>query len=110
MIPKKRKRVKVGHGAPRRGCGNTTHELEQVATTQSEVHWFDDGNIILQAESKLFKVHRGVLAKHSNVFQDMFSLPQPPNQPTAEHEGCPSVMLADSELDVHHFLNAIYSP
>ena len=42
--------------------------------------WFDDGNIILlpESESKVgFKVHRGVLSRHSEVFRSMFDIPQP---------------------------------
>lgn len=33
--------------------------------------WFDDGNVILQAESTLFKVYRGILVQNSTVFHDM---------------------------------------
>ena len=98
------------------GGSTTTSESEQLATSnpsRSEVHWFDDGNIILQAGSRLFKVHRGVLSKHSTIFRDMFSLPQSLDQEStpAEFEGGgPLVVLADSQQDVHHFLSAIYNP
>lgn len=48
--------------------------------------WFEDGNIILMPESGLkyeseaqvaFKVHRGMLARHSEIFHSMFDIPQP---------------------------------
>lgn len=46
--------------------------------------WFQDGNIVLMPESGsksepqvAFKVHRGVLSRHSEVFQTMFEIPQP---------------------------------
>lgn len=46
--------------------------------------WFQDGNIVLMPESGsksesqvAFKVHRGVLSRHSEVFQTMFEVPQP---------------------------------
>lgn len=39
--------------------------------------WFDDGNIIIRAGNKRFKVWKSVLSAHSVVFHDMFSLPQP---------------------------------
>lgn len=48
--------------------------------------WFEDGNIILMPESGskhsseaqvAFKVHRGMLARHSEIFQSMFDIPQP---------------------------------
>ena len=39
--------------------------------------WYGDGTVILIAESTGFRVYQGLLAKHSEVFRDMFSLPQP---------------------------------
>jgi hypothetical protein len=39
--------------------------------------WYDDGNLVLQAGDKLFKVHRSVLSQRSEVFSDMLSVPQP---------------------------------
>ncbi|KAI9058578.1 hypothetical protein FKP32DRAFT_1680317 [Trametes sanguinea] len=35
--------------------------------------WFDDGNVILVAQSAAFRVHESVLARHSNVFKCWFS-------------------------------------
>lgn len=43
----------------------------------SEKYWFEDGNIVLRVEDTLFRVHRGMLSRHSTVFSDMFALPQP---------------------------------
>jgi len=34
--------------------------------------WFPDGNIVLVAGSAAFKVHRGQLERHSEVFKDTF--------------------------------------
>ena len=34
--------------------------------------WFPDGNIVPIAGSAAFKVHRGQLERHSEVFKDMF--------------------------------------
>ena len=45
--------------------------------------WFEDGSIIIAANSKkhtlftvtvLFKVHKSILAKHSQIFCDMFKI------------------------------------
>lgn len=52
-------------------------DLSFVKPSQSKEIWFEDGNIVLQTESTLFKVHQGVLARHSSIFFDMFSVPQP---------------------------------
>ncbi|KAJ7465230.1 hypothetical protein FB451DRAFT_432427 [Mycena latifolia] len=70
--------------------------------------WMSHGDIILEAESTQFRVHRDILAKHSSVFQDMFLLPQPPNEVTVE--GCSIVHLSDSAIDVELLLTAFYDP
>nr|GAT43810.1 predicted protein [Mycena chlorophos] len=51
---------------------------------RSNKYWFNDGSVILQVESThvQFRVSKGVLAMHSPVFRDMFSLPPPSNEPT----------------------------
>lgn len=69
--------------------------------------WYNDGNIVLQAEDTLFKVHRGILAQSSFVFQDMFSLPPPPLIDAELVEGCPVVPLFDTAEDVGYMLHAI---
>ncbi|KAJ7037817.1 hypothetical protein C8F04DRAFT_1091632 [Mycena alexandri] len=66
------------------------------------------GDIIIQAESTQFRVNRDILARHSSVFQDMFLLPQPPNEETVD--GCHIVHLSDSATDVHLLLAAFYDP
>jgi len=68
--------------------------------------WFDDGNLILQAEQSLFKVYRGFLAARSSVFRDMFAFP-PPAEGNATYDGCTLVFLYDSAVDLAYFLKAI---
>ncbi|KAF7298524.1 BTB domain-containing protein [Mycena indigotica] len=68
--------------------------------------WFCDGNIILVAASVAFKVHRGQLQRHSEVFDGLFNIPQPPEQDLLE--GCPWFEIYDSPTDVFHFLTALY--
>ncbi|KAJ7134291.1 hypothetical protein C8R44DRAFT_662634 [Mycena epipterygia] len=75
--------------------------------TRSEI-WYDDGSVVLQAESTQCRVHWTILAQHSPIFSDMRSIPQPPNQPLVE--GCPIVQLSDSIEDVEHLLRALYNP
>ncbi|KAK7690540.1 hypothetical protein QCA50_005638 [Cerrena zonata] len=74
--------------------------------------WFEDGNIVVVAENVPFKVHKGVLAGKSEVFSDMFSLPQPSVQDMSnvnEHfEGTPVVRLTDDWQDVKTLLAGIY--
>jgi hypothetical protein len=68
--------------------------------------WFADGNIVLVVGSSAFKVHRGQLERHSEVFNDLFSIPQPDEQTL--FEGTPWVELHDEPADVYHFLKALY--
>ncbi|KAJ7612150.1 hypothetical protein FB45DRAFT_939977 [Roridomyces roridus] len=68
--------------------------------------WFDDGNIVLQAESTQFRVYHGLLAASSPVFKDMMGLPRPPESELVE--GCPFVQLHDSAAETTVFLRAIF--
>ena len=70
--------------------------------------WEDDGTIVLIARDVEFKVYKGILAHHSTVFADMFSLPQPAkeqsNNGAIEGPRCPVVHLSDSPYDLRHVL------
>ena len=79
-----------------------------VNSTRHPDLWFDDGSIVLNVETTLFRVHRTTLSKHSTVFEDMFSIPQPPDQATIE--GCPIVKKPDSARDFAYLLKALYDP
>ncbi|KII86149.1 hypothetical protein PLICRDRAFT_700275 [Plicaturopsis crispa FD-325 SS-3] len=68
--------------------------------------WFDDGNVIIQAGSTLFRIYKGILQARSTVFNDMFSFPQPSDQELME--GCPVVLFHDAAPDMTVFLKAIY--
>ena len=70
--------------------------------------WYDDGNIVLQAENTQFKVYRGILIENSTVFRDMFSLPQLPSDVTDMIEGCSLVRLYDSAEEVGYILQALF--
>lgn len=73
--------------------------------------WFDDGNIILVTDETptAFRVHRGVLARHSEMFQGMFDVPQPSaigNSQTIY--GCPVVRMYDLPNELAHLIKALY--
>ncbi|KAG5640504.1 hypothetical protein DXG03_008280 [Asterophora parasitica] len=68
--------------------------------------WFLDGNIVIIAGPAAFKVHRGQLERHSDVFNDLFSIPQPHDHDL--FEGCMYVELHDNPSDVFYFLSALY--
>lgn len=68
--------------------------------------WFSDGNIVIVAGHTAFKVHRGQLERHSEVFRDLFSIPQPAEQELMD--GCPCVKLHDPPHDVLYLFMALY--
>ncbi|KAF8903484.1 hypothetical protein CPB84DRAFT_1677981 [Gymnopilus junonius] len=86
---------------PRADVSGTSYDV-----TKSK-YWFDDGNVILQAENTQFRVHRSVLSNHSVVFRDMFTMPQPaPLDPLVD--GCPVVSLSDKTADIGHVMSLFY--
>ncbi|KAH6907633.1 hypothetical protein BKA70DRAFT_1283560 [Coprinopsis sp. MPI-PUGE-AT-0042] len=83
-----------GDGENDEDGGNDTDAPERSTTV-----WLDDGNIILEAEGKQFRVHKSILSQNSRVFEDMFKVPQP--LPTCENtvDGCPVVKLEGDDSD-----------
>ncbi|TEB30547.1 hypothetical protein FA13DRAFT_519284 [Coprinellus micaceus] len=67
----------------------------------------EDGSVMLQAENTQFKVHRGLLARVSTIFSDVFSVPQPPKGNEVV-EGCPVVHLQDTAEDVQFLMGTLY--
>ncbi|KAH7925006.1 hypothetical protein BV22DRAFT_1105166 [Leucogyrophana mollusca] len=68
--------------------------------------WFNDGDIVLDVEGHLFKVHRSVLMC-SIIFADMLELPQSDSMENVD--GCPSVTLqGDSASDWRIALSWMY--
>lgn len=78
--------------------------------------WFEDGNIILLVEDdnhdplKAFKVHRGVLARQSEVFETMFDIPRPTPgmDPIEQVDGCPVVRMYDLPNELSDLITALY--
>ncbi|KAJ7443803.1 hypothetical protein FB451DRAFT_1149473 [Mycena latifolia] len=85
----------------------TETDREPEPLVRSEI-WMPYGDIILQAESTQFRVNRDILAHQSSVFKDMFSIPQPPNEPMVE--GCPIVHVSDAAKDWQLLLEVLYDP
>ena len=81
-------------------------ESSQPHNFVHEEPYFDDGNIILQAGSTHFKVYRGILSAHSEVFRAMFTIPQPANEVISNE--CSIMHLSDSAKDWHYLLHALY--
>ena len=71
--------------------------------------WFADGNVVLLARDVAFKVHRGPLVRHSDIFRDMFSLPQGAGgaKSTSEDAILPVVHLQDNPHDIKILLGSV---
>ncbi|KAJ7432201.1 hypothetical protein B0H11DRAFT_1890584 [Mycena galericulata] len=96
--------------SPKSDTTDTSGEADSDAIpvpTRSKI-WMPYGDIILQAEFTQFRVNRDVLAQQSPVFKDMFSVPQPQNEPTVE--GCPVVHVSDTAKDWELLLGVLYDP
>ncbi|KAJ7697609.1 hypothetical protein B0H17DRAFT_1051626 [Mycena rosella] len=96
-----------GSSAKRKRTEDPPAEPADAAPLRSKI-WMPYGDIILQAESTQFRVNRDVLAQQSSVFRDMFSVPQPPNEPTVE--GCPVVHVSATATDWELLLDVLYHP
>ncbi|KAG5645267.1 hypothetical protein DXG03_006569 [Asterophora parasitica] len=78
-------------------------ELERVLDL-----WFEDADMVFQAEMKVFRLHGKTLASSSTVFEGMLSFPQP--NPPERVEDCPLIRMPDSAHDVAIFFKAIVDP
>jgi len=92
-----------------------------VEPTRHAEFWLHDGSIVLCVEDTLFRVHQTILANHSEIFADLFRLPQPPEKEAEVAEvkgdtemqkmdGCYVVHLYDNVDDFVDLLKAIYYP
>ena len=92
-------------------CPDACPESGTSTEKDSKIHrsefWFEDGNVILQAASTQFCVHRGIIALHSPVFKGMFPIPRPENEPLVE--GCPLVHVFDDPEDWTNLLDVMYN-
>ncbi|KAF5372006.1 hypothetical protein D9615_008104 [Tricholomella constricta] len=78
-------------------------KLEQVRDL-----WFEEADMVFQAETKVFRVPGNALASISSVFEAMLSFPQP--DPPEKMAGCPLIRMPDSASDVTYFFKAIMDP
>ena len=91
---------------PPRPTKRSRSNVDPVPLLERGDPWFNDGNIILQAESKQFRVLRSILSENSSVFADMFTVPQPVDGELVD--GCPIVHVSDTAEDLHHVLKALF--
>ena len=106
MPPRKRTRIaEEDHDTGNMASSVLENEVPVVGLEQDEDFWYEDGNIILTTADVAFKVYRGPLVKHSPVFKDMLSLPQPSSSSHAV--ACPVIPITDSANDLRHMLRVL---
>ncbi|KAJ7464364.1 hypothetical protein FB451DRAFT_1094162 [Mycena latifolia] len=85
---------------------------ENDSLQRAEALWFSSEVVILQADTRIFRVFAAILRAQSSVFADMFTFPQPAaGSESAEMEtmdGVPVVKLHDNPDEVEVFLKAIF--
>lgn len=83
---------------------------ETLFLIRNELFYFDDGNLVLVAENMAFRVHKGVLTRHSNYLRQL--LVQQPGEDfldtTDVFDGCPVVRLPDRSYEVSELLRILY--
>ena len=88
-------------GDPSGSEGGSATGAEEKYTRDPDF-WLEDGNLIILAGRSAFRVYRGLLAKFSPVFADMFTTGSA--GATETFDNCPVVRLADHPEDLRDFL------
>ena len=76
------------------------------AYTRGDI-FLEDGDLVLICQDTAFCVYRTTLVVHSEVFRDMFAMPQPPDAEL--FEGLPLVHLTDDKTELTYVLKTLYS-
>ncbi|KIY46861.1 hypothetical protein FISHEDRAFT_46406 [Fistulina hepatica ATCC 64428] len=75
---------------------------------RSSKFWFHDGTLIIHAEDTMFRVHSGVLSKHSSFFDGMIGSASP--DAGMQIDGCPVVDVTDPLDEWDMLLSVLYDP
>ena len=78
---------------------------QESASKRDDQYWLEDGNLVLLAGQTAFRIDKGLLARQSIVFRDMFVASHPATGLTCD--GCPIVRLSDSPEDLRALLQAL---
>ncbi|RPD58570.1 hypothetical protein L226DRAFT_572898 [Lentinus tigrinus ALCF2SS1-7] len=102
-VSRKRARTEVQEDAATEAIDDSDAGGQPV---RDEEYWFEDGTIILLAGNVEFKVYACLLVKHSPVFKDMLSLPQPEDA-SSNPVRPPTVRLEDFPDDLKYVFEVI---
>ncbi|GJE89951.1 BTB/POZ domain-containing protein [Phanerochaete sordida] len=97
--------------APKKRQKIEPQEREGVPSVQipkrAKEFWFDEGNVILAAKNRSFKVHTSVLMLRSEVLKKMLNGPAL-SRVSEKLDGCAVVRLDDDDRDIEGLLQIIY--
>ncbi|TFK32172.1 hypothetical protein BDQ12DRAFT_639139, partial [Crucibulum laeve] len=88
----------------------TKDEPEELQLSPPTHHspevWFEDGNVIIQAATTIFRIHGGSLSIYSPIFKE--KLEELRGSENVGHvDGCPVLYLDDRAEDLVHLLKAL---
>ncbi|KIM34917.1 hypothetical protein M413DRAFT_32915 [Hebeloma cylindrosporum] len=69
----------------------------EPAIVRHHEFYFSDGSVVIIVERTAFRVHQSILARHSEVFNGLWEVPQPSRMEV--YDGCPSMHLSGDSVD-----------
>ncbi|KIM29696.1 hypothetical protein M408DRAFT_328561 [Serendipita vermifera MAFF 305830] len=87
---------------------NETHDYSKGLPRRHHTFFIEEGDVCLQVENAIFKVHRFFLAHRSSVLKQMLHAPQPPGGIDGT-EGKPIKLTGDKVEGWEAFFQSIYT-
>ncbi|KAF9230040.1 hypothetical protein BU15DRAFT_84126 [Melanogaster broomeanus] len=75
-------------------------------TIHHPIFYFDDGNIVFQADQTLFRLHQGILTVHSAAWRDILKIPSGIESDGTEAH--PILLEGITESEFAHFVTWVY--
>ncbi|KAI0771579.1 hypothetical protein BD413DRAFT_549708 [Trametes elegans] len=107
--------LKGEHAFPRShsarpGASEKGASSEKGGVQRHRDFFFEDGNVVLQVEDVQYKLHRSLLEKHSPVFRELFTIPQPEGSTEGRSGDNPIVLSGIEAMNFTRFLWLLYPP
>lgn len=72
--------------------------------------WYEDGNVIIIADSTLFRVHQSMLSRRSPVFKALISLAdRSDDERVNSKDACLKITIDDAKEDVERLIPSLYN-
>ncbi|KAG9022410.1 hypothetical protein FRB95_014824 [Tulasnella sp. JGI-2019a] len=81
------------------------------AYTKDPNYYFTDGTLCIVVEQTMFRVHKGVVARQSEVFKDMFEITGPVSDDAGDEvfENAPVIKVEDKAADIRALFSLMYN-